>query len=465
MQVTIGPSKFNLIVNKNKTPIIDSKNSFKISNEFSLKELENIFLSIYVYEFIDAINIDINMLSQMNELPEEYLSKSNYKSFFHMDLFSFLFKAKKCDFLMKGTNGLSSNARICFTCDIIHKEKIKIKANDLRQKSNISKLTIKLNNFNSISALRNSLFGDFTLTTPPISMKELQLADIYLESNEEKSPYSYTTLNDLKHNIIKILGKVIIKQENDFFGENKGFNQSQASGAYSYSINQNNSNFLTQTAFGNGQGGINAPPSLDLKKNKFTSANEQASLTLENIPLITQTSCLYFTEIGHLYNSTFLHIINNDEELQTYRKNSKISWDYFYLNLQKIYDNLNNGNFDFNTLFDELSMLLRRSIDTEKFYFLYPDIESLNKMVILMMNIGLKIIQFIQISKKEEKIMILLKAINNLLKREEFDNAVINMCLSHTMQGQENTLKSINNYFYLKLFQLNEYCKQKKNQA
>jgi hypothetical protein len=48
------------------------------------------------------------------------------------------------------------------------------------------------------------------------------------------------------------------------------------------------------------------------------------------------------------------------------------------------------------------------------------------------------------------------------LKREELDNAVINMCLSKTIEQQENTLKNVYNNFYLKLFKLNEYCIQKK---
>ena len=461
VQVSIGLVKFNLIINKNKTPIIDPKNIFKMSKEFSLKELQNTLLSIYVYEFIDESNMNVNALTQMNELPEEYISQCNYKSFFHMDLFSFLFKAKKCDFLMKGINGLSSNARICFTCDINHKEKIKIHAKDTSYIQDSYKLIFKLNNFNSISDLKSQLFDDFTLTTPPITMKELKKVDLFRESNENKPPYKYITLNDLKNDIIKKLGKDIIKKENNYITNFKGINKGQTNEIY-YNNSNHSYGTLQTTVY---KEPIYTSPNQNIKdSNKFSSSKKEILLNLENLPLITQASCLYFTELGHLYNTAFLHIINNDQELQTYRNNSKISSDYFYINLKKIYDDLNSSteNFDFKSLFDQLNILLRRSIDTEKFYFLYTDIESLNKMIILMMNLGIKLMEYVKITKEEEKIMNLLKSINNLLKREELDNAVINMCLSKTIEQQENTLKNVYNNFYLKLFKLNEYCIQKK---
>lgn len=461
VQVSIGILKFNLIINKNKTPIIDPKNIFKISKEFSLEELQNTLLSIYAYEFIDGSNINVNVLTQMNELPEEYISQSNYKSFFHMDLFSFLFKAKKCDFLMKGINGLSSNTRICFTCDINHKEKIKIHAKDTIYIDYSYKLIFKLDNFNSFSNLKSRLFGDFNLTTPLISMKEFKKGDLFRESKENKPTYRYITLNDLKNEIIKKLGKDIIKKENNYITNYKGINQDKTNENYSNNSYQSNSTLQTTVVMEP----TYISPNLNIKdSNKFSSSKKEILLNLENLPLITQTSCLYFTELGHLYNTALLHIINNDQELQVYRNNSKISSDYFYMNLKKIYDDLNSNkeNFDFKSLFDELNILLRRSIDTEKFYFLYSDIESLNKMIILMMNLGIKLIEYVKITKEEEKIMNLLKSINNLLKREELDNSVINMCLSKTIEEQENTLKNVYNNFYLKLFKLNEYCIQKK---
>ena len=99
---------------------------FRINNEFTLKDLEKTLLSIHIYEFTDEINI--NIFNNINELPEEYKQKCKYKSFLIMDLLSFVFKSKKCDFLMIGNKGLSSNTRICFNCDILHREKIKIKA-------------------------------------------------------------------------------------------------------------------------------------------------------------------------------------------------------------------------------------------------------------------------------------------------------------------------------------------------
>ena len=445
-QVSIGQSKFKLIINKNKTPIIDSKNIFKISKEFTLKELESTLLYIYVYEFTDEI--DINILNQMNELPKEYISICNYKSAFNMDLFSFLFKSKKCDFLMKnmeGANGLSSNTRICFNCDIIHKEKIKIYVKDSTRKFNLTKLIFKSNNSNIINTSKNPIFYDFKLSIPLISMNELQKSDLFLETNENIIPYKYITLNDIKHIIFKKLGKKIIKQENDYQTLN-----------ISNSISLNNSINNQDKRYSEGLKGNGLEIFDSISENK-----KDATLNFENLPLITQTSSLFFTEVGYLYNTTFLHIINNDKELHTYRNNSKISCENFYVNLKNIYDDLSEGNFEFKNLFDELGNILRRSIDAEKFYFLYPDIESLNKMIILMMCIGIKIIEYVQIIKEEEKLIILLKAINNLLKREELDNAVIYMCLKH-VQTQEESLKNINNDFFIKLFKLNEYCKLKK---
>jgi hypothetical protein len=43
-------------------------------------------------------------------------------------------------------------------------------------------------------------------------MRELQLGDLYLESDEKIMPYYYTSLNDLKHIIIKNVGETILKE-------------------------------------------------------------------------------------------------------------------------------------------------------------------------------------------------------------------------------------------------------------
>jgi hypothetical protein len=199
-EISIGINKFRLMVNQGKYPVIDEKNIFRINNEFTLKDLEKTLLSIHIYEFTDEINI--NIFNNSNELPEEYKQKCKYKSFLIMDLLSFVFKSKKCDFLMIGNKGLSSNTRICFNCDILHREKIKIKAKSSNN-SHICKLIFKTKNSN-IGVSKNTFFHDYTIITPLITMKELKQADLYFESNQNESPYKYFTLNNLKFELMKI---------------------------------------------------------------------------------------------------------------------------------------------------------------------------------------------------------------------------------------------------------------------
>lgn len=448
-EISIGINKFRLMVNQGKYPVIDEKNIFRINNEFTLKDLEKTLLSIHIYEFTDEINI--NIFNNINELPEEYKQKCKYKSFLIMDLLSFVFKSKKCDFLMIGNKGLSSNTRICFNCDILHREKIKIKAKSSNN-SHICKLIFKTKNSN-IGVSKNTFFNDYTIITPLITMKELKQADLYFESNQNESPYKCFTLNNLKFELMKKLGENIIQEEKDYkvlnskdqIYPNKNMNLFDE-------VKQNGE--MLCGLFGNQQSEI---------KNHIEESNQEANLYLENFPLITQISCLYFTEHGHLFNTSLLHLINGDEVIQNYRKNLKISSDDFYMKLNIINDKLKKGILDLKIL-DDLTDILRRSIDTEKYYFLYPNIESLYKMIILMMSIGITIILYVQKEKEEQKLNLLLKAINNLLKREEIDNLVISHCLSN-FQEPENTLKKINNEFYLRLLKLNEYCKIKKIQS
>ena len=448
-EVSLAQINYKLIANQGKNPVIEPTNIFRINKEFELKELENLFFIITIYEFIDEV--DINIFNQMNTLSEEYKLKTNYKSTFRMDLYSFLFKSKKCDFSMKGTNGLSSNVRICFNCEINHRDKIKIIASSVNN-SNMKKLIFKSKNINK-SASKTPLLEDCSLETPLITMKELAQAELFLESHHNENNYAYTTLEDLKFKLIKKLGKIIINKEIDYKELNSN---NQLDSNINMNLNPNEGIYSNNNYYNGNIGQTN----VDLKK-KITEQKKDAYIIFEQLPLITQISCLYFTEYGPLYNTSFLHLINNDIEIQKYRKNLKISSEDFYLRLKKIYDNLNNKKFDFYKLFEELNDIFRRSIDTEKYYFLYPDFESLSKMIIIIMKIGIIIMDYIKIEKEEAKLLILLKVIQNIIKREEIDNAVLNNCLSH-FQNPENNLKTIINDFYLKLLKLNEYCKAKK---
>ena len=200
-EVSLAQKNYELIVNKGENPVIEETIMFEINKEFTLKELGNLFFTITIYEFVDEN--DINIFNQMNEmevLSEEYKSKSKYKSTFSMDLFSFLFKSKKCDFLMKGINGLSSNTRICFNCEINHRSKIKIISQSLNN-LNMNKLVFKSKNINISSS--KTLFDDFSIETPLITMKELAKAELFLELYYNENFYMYITLEDLKFKLLK----------------------------------------------------------------------------------------------------------------------------------------------------------------------------------------------------------------------------------------------------------------------
>ena len=54
-EISIGQKNFRLMVNQGKSPVIDPKNIFEITNSLKLKDLLNIYLSISIYEFIDEI--------------------------------------------------------------------------------------------------------------------------------------------------------------------------------------------------------------------------------------------------------------------------------------------------------------------------------------------------------------------------------------------------------------------------
>lgn len=450
IELSIGRKNFNLIINKGKEPIIPPEMLFEVNKEFTLKELEETYFSINIYEYIEEINTNLN---QICILPPELKSKCKYNSYFNMDLLSFLFKSKKCDFLMMGNNQLSSNTRISFICNINHKEIIKITVKKCNN-PNISKLIFQTKN-TCINDSKSSLNSKFSINTPPMTMKELQQSNLFLESNENEIPYTYITLNNLKYAIIKNLGETIIKEENDYIqfslkkqNENKNLNTQN---------NTNNANNLTDNfAFF----GFNNKNNSE-KYTKGTEENQNVSLTLENLPFITQISSLYFTEYGHLYNTSFLNIINNDVDINNYRKNAKISSDDFYIKLKEIYINLTKGNFEFNKKFEELNDVLRRSVDTEKFYFLYPNLDSLIKMINVLMNLRIKIIEFIQKVNDEIKLNILLKSITYLMRREELENDVLNHCLSKVQETEIN-LKNIYNKFFINILKLNDFCKIKK---
>ena len=459
-EIVIGKKLSKLYINQGRNPIINTNyEDIKIRDEFRTIDLENTYLSINIYEFTD--DIDINILKEMHILPNEVKLKSKYHSFINIDLLSFLFKSKKCDFLMMGDNPLSSNTRISFICDIKHTEKIKIIAKSLNDLK-ICKLNYKTKDKkNNIGVSKNMLSNDFSLFTPLITMKELQQDDLFLETDEKETPYKYISLNELKYLTIRKFGQSILNRETDRIDYNSNPLMINANAKSNTNINAYNKQNNNSKQYYDGVYCHFSEQNNSEKNKNIFETKKDAYLSFENLPIVTQISSLYFTEYGHLYSTSLLNIINNDNDINQHRKSTKISSDDFYIRLKIIFDNLNKGNFAFNNLFDDLNDVLRRSIDNEKFYFLYPDLESLNQMIILMMVIGIKLIEYVQQINEQEKLNILLKTINNLMKREELDNGVLFHCLSNYNE-KDNNLKTVYNNFFIKILKLNEYCRIKK---
>ena len=447
-EISIGTKMFIPITNQGKTPCIDESFKVNINKEFTIKELENTYLKINIYEFTEEL--DPRYFNNMIALPEEIKRKSNYSSSFTIDLLSFLFKPKKCDFKMTGTNQLSSNTRISFICDIKHREKIKISVKG----GNNSNLIFQTKNFEKKGA--RGVFNDtISLETPPITMRELQLGDLYLESDEKIMPYYYTTLNDLKYIIIKNVGETILKE-----GKKSIEIYSSDPLRINKDLNLNNLNIKQHLSRSANPGFFDN--SNDSEITKMNATKGEIKLSIKNMPIIAQISSLYFTEIDVLYNTSILNMINDDKEINNHRHANQISCQFFYMRLAKVYEQLNRGSSNLKVLFEEINDILRRSIDSEKYYFLYPNVENLYKMIVILMNIGIKLIDnYAQKLDNDEELISLIKIINNIVKREEFDNGALYYCINN-YKKEENNFINIYNTFYLDLFKLNEIIKAKR---
>ena len=296
-EVSIGQKSFKLNINQGRKPIINENMIFQIQKDFSLKELKETFLLIYVYEFIGQINI--TMLNSDLKLPEELKRNCEYISYFKMDLLSFLFKSRKCDYKMMGKKQLSANTRICFICDIKHRAKIKIEVKSEKLKN--YKLILKDKTI-SQNTIFNPMKNNFTLITPPLTMNEFKKADLFLETNENELPYNYITLNDLKFIIIKRLGINILKEEKE----------KTELELNSKNLRKNNCLESAKLYYD-----FHIGKQYDLKS-MLTESKQDITITFENLPLVAQISSLYFTEFNHLYNTSLLHMINNDIDIYNY---------------------------------------------------------------------------------------------------------------------------------------------------
>ena len=436
-EIRIGQKIFPLIINKGQSPTIpnveDIKNGYFEQKDFTINELENTFFLINIYEFID----NIPNLSNNTELglPEKYKQKCNYNSFFCISLLSFLFNSAKCDFEMMGKKQLSTKLRISFNCFIEHREKIIIKASALN-KPNITKLIFK-NKDIDLNCNTKQSDNYFVITTPPMTMLELQRADLFLETNETPLNYSYITLNNLKAKIINQLGEKILLRKN----EHSDLNLHNPVDIRASNFNNN----LFDYNFGNSTKKLKV-------NNREKKSNKDALLYFENLPIISQIPNLFFTEFGNIYNTSILNLINNSPEIVNYRKSKKISSDDFYSKLYGYLAELSKPNYPFDIL-NEMHILLMRSVDNDKFMFLYPNMDSLNQMIILFLNTGLKIIEKIIDSTEEFQIVILSKLINILMRREELNNGVLYQCINK-YKSTPNNPENLYNKLIINLFNL-----------
>ena len=453
-QISIGEKIFPLIVNQGQSPSIqnqeDIQNGYFHQKEYTLDELEKTYLLVNIYEYLEETEPLIN--ESLKSLPDDYKNKCSNYSFFRINLLSFLFKSQKCDFAMMGNNQknqLSTKTRISFYCFIEHREKIVIGAKALKNPNIFNKIVCKSNNINL--SFEKKLQDDyFSMVTPPITMNEFQKTDIFLETNENFDNYDYISLNGLKARIINRLGFNLINEENNFsnmkhyepidINNDEISINSQKRGYYKFGDQQQYNQLIYQSQ----------------------DSNEKVYLYCDNLPIIGQIPTLYFTEYGNIYSTAILNLINDDPELQAYRKNKQISCEDFYDKLNNYYIELTKPDYDFSIL-NEMHVLLMRSIDSEKFMFIYPTFEHLYKMIYLFLTVGIKIIEKILKTDEDYKIIILTKLINILMRREELDNAVLCECMER-FDPQENNIKpkyiKLNNdlYFLYELLLSNKYA-------
>ena len=460
-EIRLGEKSFPLVINTGQSPTIPNlkdNESYFIEKEFKFDELEKTFLFINIYEFTEDMP-SLNM--SMKSVPNELKSRAKYNSYFRINLSSFLFKSSNCEFPLMGNNQLSTKTRIVFNCFIEQKEKIKIVAQCRNSLSPYIKKLILEYKDEIITCNTRLSNGCFVINTPPMTIYELQNSDIYFETNEDEN-YSYYSLNNLKYQMIVNLGKKVIKySEIDEIKLHKpldvnspNLKDSSIFDIFKPAFKNTNSN---EIYYGNNVYRNNNNPAQN--QNIFgeyeAGENKDAVLYFYDLPIFSQINNLYFTEYGIIFNNTILNIINNDPDLHNFRRNKQISSDDFREKLAKYYQELFTPNYKLGVL-NDIQILLMRSIDTDKFMFIYPTIESLIGMVELMINLGITIIEHICNSKEEYITIQLIKIINTLIKREELDNSVIYYILSN-IPNQDITLKQRYNQLYASLYKLYLY--------
>ena len=451
-EIKIGDKSFPLSINSGQSPNIQNidNNGYFIEKQFTFQELENTFLSLDIYEITENLP-SINM--SMKTIPPQIKQQAMYHSFFRINLSSFLFKSIKCDFpLMGDQQQLSSNARITFNCILEHREKIKIDAGP-KNNPNIQRLIFEYKD-QVLSCQTRQANNLFSLITPPLTMSEFQSANLFMETIENDN-YSYISLNEHKDKIIRKLTKDMsllsdLSLIQKHYPVNTNINTPINNSIFSTNFqvpNLNNGNYNTNEL---------TQSQIKMKQIVFKDVEnfdtQDATLYLSNLPILAQLHNVYFTEFGNTYNTSALNIINEDKNLYEFRKGKQISSDDFREKLTKYYGELCKPNFNFGLL-NEIQILLLRSIDTDRFMFIYPTYDSLYAMITLMMKLGITTITYLFSERDETKIVGFSKIINTLMKREELDNGVIYNCFSN-FQNFADSSKELYSQFYFYLFQL-----------
>ena len=465
-EISIGKQTFPLKINCGHSPNIpdleDINHGYVFQKDFTFDELEKLYLSIDIYEYTDNYSSSLSLNMAM---PNDLKSKAKYNSYFRINLASFLFKSSNCDFPLMGTNQLSSKSRITFNCIIEYREKIKIEAAPLKN-GYIQRLIFEYND-KVITCQTKNANNYFSMITPPLTMEELQKSNIFLETIENET-YTYIDLNELKSNIIINAGDKLLtaypineieyhspidmnipaSSINEINGTNDTISPFEyAFNSYGKPLYKEQSQNYNNTIF-------NSPEYIQ---------NNEAVLIIYNLPYLTQINTLYFTEYGNIYNTSFLHLVNNDQDLHSFRKNKQISSEDFYNKLVRYYTELEKPQYDFSVT-NELQILLMRSIDMDKFMFLYPSEQALFQMIILMMKLGIIAINKLLTSNEEFRNITFSKIINTLMKREELDNAALYYFFSN-IKGQDRTPILIYNQLYVSLFRLYIYMISNKSSS
>ena len=457
-EITIGNKTYPPIITKGCHPdyseLYDINKGIIEQNDFTLDELKNTFLLINVYEYFDDISPNVAKNSIQSNALEEYKQKSNYNSFFRISLDSFIYKPERCDFPMMGTNQLSKKTRISFNCKIEHREQIVINGNNINN-PNLIRMCFRTKSCKLNSEQKNAN-NYFSVTTPPMTMSELQKSDIFLEEKENINNYNYISLNNIKADIIaKLCYKVLKDEITQIFLRNpidirtSNINNSIISNmslTKNEDVNQINKNLSLSNIF-----------TAKERSYKITPDNQgyynDSNLIFENLPMMAQFHNLYLTEFGNIFSTALLNLKNDDQDVINYRNEQKISSHYIYEKLNKCYMQISQEDYEFNIL-NEICTILLKSVDNEKFYILYPSMNALNTMVLLFMKLAILIVEKIKISSLDYQNLMYGKVINILMKREEMDNCILAELLYRNATIQNTEFQKIFNIFFLSLFNL-----------